>query len=506
VNKSSEYEGMTLDPEEWDTVSANASEMMRDVIDHFQTRPQRKVWTPMPPAVAASLRESPPMSGDDARNVYHQFRDSIFPYDLGNTHPRFWGWVIGSGTVYGAFAELLTGALNINAAGFRTAAVTVEEIVLGWFKTLMGFPPDASGLLTTGGSDANLYGIAAGLYRGEDAALIRSGGVRAVAPKIIYTSDQAHFSVKRAARILGLGESAIRVIRSVDYRIDMSALQHAVDVDRAAGLAPAIVVAHAGTVGTGAIDPLVALSEFACQEDLWLHVDGAFGAAAILSPELRDRVDGIGRADSLVIDFHKWLHIPIDTGCVLIRNADAHRAAFEISGAYLNDLTDGIAVGVNRFTGLGIQQSRSARSLKVWFTLKHYGFEQLGRMIFKNVRQAEWFASLVSANSSLELLTPATLNIVCFRYADADLAPEERNELNSAIMVALHERGIAAPSPYVADGRIYIRCALTNHRTTDADLQALLDGVIALAAEFTETRRQDIGSAPADPRHHFPSL
>ncbi len=489
MNRSSEYEAMTLDPENWDPVRADASEIVRDVIDHFQTRSQRKVWTPMPADVAASLREPLPMSGEEARNVYHQFRDSIMPYDLGNTHPRFWGWVIGSGTVYGAFAELLTAALNINAAGFQSSAITVENVVLGWFKSLMGFPDDASGLLTTGGSDANLYGIAAGLYRGADAALIRSEGMGAVPRKIIYTSDQAHFSVKRAARLLGLGESSVRVIRSIDYRIDMAALQRAVDADRAAGLVPSIVVAHAGAVGTGAIDPLVALSDFARSEDLWLHVDGAFGAAAMLSPELKDRVDGIGRADSLVIDFHKWLHIPIDAGCVLIRDPAAHRAAFEISGPYLNDLPGGVAVGVNRFTSLGIQQSRSARALKVWFTLKHYGLEQLGRMVLKNVRQAEWLGALVSGDANLELLAPVTLNVVCFRYVGDKVAPEELNDLNTTIHVELHERGIAAPSPYVADGNVYIRCAITNHRTADADLRALLDGVTIIAADHTANAR-----------------
>lgn len=489
MNRSSEYEGISLDPQDWDPVCADASEILKDVIDHFQTRPKRRVWTPMPGHVAASLREPPPETGEEARKVYHQFRDSIMPYDLGNTHPRFWGWVIGSGTVYGAFAELLTAALNNNAAGFQSAAIVVEEVVLGWFKTVMGFPASASGLLTTGGSDANLYGIAAGLYRGSDAALIRSEGVRSVPPKIIYTSDQAHVSVRRAARLLGLGESAVRVIPSLDYKIDMTALRRAVDADRVAGLVPAIVVAHAGTVGTGAIDPLVALADFARDENLWLHVDGAFGAAAVLSPELLERVDGIERADSLVIDFHKWLHIPIDSGCVLIRDAAAHLAAFEVSGSYLNDLSGGVAVGVNRFTNLGIQQSRSARSLKVWFTLKHYGLEQLGRMVLKNVRQAEWLGALIHADSNLELLTPVTLNVVCFRYVGDRVVPEELNALNRAIMVDLHERGLAAPSPYVSNGNVYIRCAITNHRTADGDLQALLDGVIALGAEHTGAER-----------------
>lgn len=480
---------MSLDPEDWDRVSADAAEIMQDVISHFEDRPERNVWTAMPSHIAASLHEFLPVSGEDARNVYHQFRDSIMPYDLGNTHPRFWGWVIGSGTVYGAFAELLTAALNINAAGFQSAAIEVEDVVLGWLKMAMGFPDDASGILTTGGSDANFYGIAAGLYRGSDAELIRSSGVRAVPARIIYTSDQAHVSVRRAARLLGLGESAVRVIRSVDYRIDMMELRRAVEADRASGLVPSIVVAHAGTVGTGAIDPLVSLSDFTRNEGMWLHVDGAFGAAAILSPELRERVDGIERVDSLVIDLHKWLHVPIDSGCVLIRDAAAHRAAFEVSGPYLSDLAGGVAVGVNRFTSLGIQQSRAARSLKVWFTLKHYGLERLGRMVFKNVRQAEWLADLVRADATLELLTPVTLNIVCFRYVGDRAAPGNLDDLNRAIIVDLHERGIAAPSPYVADGRVYVRCAITNHRTTDADLLALLDGVTALAAEYTATGR-----------------
>lgn len=308
---------------------------------------------------------------------------------------------------------------------------------------------------------------------------------------MVYASRETHFSVGRAVRLLGLGDASLRSIPAdADYRIDLEALERAIAADRAVGAQPALLVGNAGTVRTGAFDDLPALADLARREDLWLHVDGAFGALAALAPDLAPLTRGMERADSLAVDLHKWLHVPIDAGVVLVRDPAAHRATFGITGSYVGDLGGGVAVATNRFTDLGLQQSRSARAVKVWLSLKAHGVGAFGRMIRKNVEQARHLAALVRGNEHLELLAPAPLNIVCFRYRRAGMPEQALDDLNRRLLIALQERGIAVPSHTMIGDRFALRCAITNHRSRADDFDLLVRAVVELGEELAAVAAQ----------------
>jgi aromatic-L-amino-acid/L-tryptophan decarboxylase len=284
--------------------------------------------------------------------------------------------------------------------------------------------------------------------------------------------------VAKAFELLGLGRASLRLVPTAEHTMDMAALAARVAADRAAGLQQFAVVGSAGTVNTGAVDPLDAIADFCVEQRLWFHADAAFGGLAVLVPDLAPRLAGIERADSLAFDFHKWLHVPYDAGCVLVRDERLHRAAFALRPDYLAAAERGLAGGNPWFTDYGVDLSRGFRALKVWFTLQTFGLDRLGEAIARNCRQARELARRVAIAPELELLAPVTLNIACFRFRDAPEA--ELDRINAAIVVELQERGIAVPSTTQIGGHLAIRVCLCNHRTEDRDLAALLEGVLDL--------------------------
>jgi aromatic-L-amino-acid decarboxylase len=476
--RSSPFESETLDPSNWNEALDVGHLLLEDMVEYLRTVRGRPAWTPLTQEALTSLREPAPCQGTSIAEVFEDFRTNVLPYGLGNIHPRFWGWVIGTGSVAGVFADIAISAMNTNVAGFQSSATHVEDAVVGWIKQLFGFPDSASGAIVDGGSVANLVGIAAGLYAG-DRVRIRDLGITASGLRpVFYTSTQTHFSVVRAARLLGVGEAQVRKIGvNKKYQIDTALLIDAVETDLRAGLHPTMIIGHCGTVGVGAFDPLDDLADIAAKFGMWLHVDAAFGGCVVLHEELKERGAGLDRADSLSFDLHKWLHVPIDAACILVRDRQAHTNAFGIDAPYLADLGGGPASDSNHFTNLGLQQSRSARGVKTWLLLKHFGLQRLGEMVYKNVRQAEMLGRMIDEAADFELLAEVQLNIVCFRYLDASLSIDELNELNRRIMRHLHEEGHAIPSPFKIGDEFAIRCAITNHRTTDADLDYLLAAI-----------------------------
>jgi aromatic-L-amino-acid decarboxylase len=301
----------------------------------------------------------------------------------------------------------------------------------------------------------------------------------------VYASEEAHNSVDKAVALLGIGLDGLRRIPvDADFRIDLGALERAIAADREADVRPICVIGAAGTVNTGAIDDLERLADLCRREDLWLHVDGAFGALAALSPALRPLVRGVERADSLAFDFHKWFYMPIEVGCVLVRDAEAHRRTFSPPASYLASLDRGIASGPPPFAYYGPQLTRGFRALKVWISLKAYGVDKYARLIEQNVRQARRLESLVERDSRLELLAPVPLNVVCFRYVADGLDGGGLDGLNREILMRLQERGIAVPSSTVVRGSFAIRCAFTNHRTRRGDIDRLVESVVALGEEI----------------------
>jgi len=477
--------GDTLDPGDWDEFWALGHRVLDEMVEYLRTVRERPPWRRLPDDLRRLLDEPVPFTGVGPGPAYREFAERVLPYPLGNIHPRFWGWVTGTGTAFGVLAEMMCATMNTNVSGAQSAPVLVEGQVLSWLAQLLRFPSNASGLLVSGGAMANFVGLAAGLHARSGVDVSAAGYVNADRRPVVYASPEAHFSIGRAVRLLGLGQASVHLIPTdEEFRIDLQALGRAIAQDRAAGDRPALIAGNAGTVRTGAFDDLSGLADVAEREGVWLHVDGAFGALVALVPELASATRGLERADSLAVDLHKWLHVPIDAGCVLIRDGEAHRAAFAISGSYVDDLDGGAAVASKRFAELGPQQTRSARGVKLWLLLKCYGVEAFGRMIKKNVEQARHLAGLIRQDDRLELLAPVALNIVCFRYRRRDLSEVALNRLNRRILVALHERGIAIPSHTTIGERFAIRCAITNHRSVADDFHVLARAVRDLGDEL----------------------
>jgi glutamate/tyrosine decarboxylase-like PLP-dependent enzyme/GNAT superfamily N-acetyltransferase len=472
----------TLDPTDWEEFRALAHRMVDDSVDYLASVRERPVWQRPPDTVRAALNGPAPWSGCGAPAAYQEFLELVRPYSTGNTSPRFWGWVQGTGSPVGVLADFLASVMNPNAADFNHSPALVEMQVIEWFREIMGFPPGSSGLLVSGGSAANLTALT--VARNAMNPGVREQGVAAAQGRLtLYASSEVHSSVRKAAELLGLGEQGLRLVATrPDYTIDLDELARMLAEDRAQGLKPFCVVGTAGTVNTGAIDPLDELAELCARERLWFHVDGAFGALAMISPTLRPQVAGLQRADSVIFDFHKWLYAPYEAACVLVRSGDAHRRSFSVIPSYLAPLDGGIATAPIRYSEYGVQLSRGFRALKVWMALKADGFGKYARLIEQNVEQARYLTRLVEAHPQLELMAPTRLNIVNFRYRRSGLDAAALDALNQHILIQLQESGFAVPSSTVLQGRFTIRCAIVNHRSTRADFKALVKEVIRLGS------------------------
>jgi glutamate/tyrosine decarboxylase-like PLP-dependent enzyme len=405
------------------------------------------------------------------------------PYGVGNTHPRFFGWVHGAGAPGNLLAEIAASAMNANCGGRDHVGIYVERQVIEWCKTLFDFPATASGLLISGTSMATIIAT----KTARDVALdfaSRQHGVRETR-LVGYTSDQAHACLARAFDMIGLGTDALHKIAcDAEGRIEPDALRRQIAQDRADGAHPFFLAGTAGTVNTGAIDDLSALAEIARDEALWFHVDGAFGACAITSPDIAPRLNGISRADSLAFDFHKWMHVNYDAGCVLIRDGEAHRRAFANRPDYLAADGTALAGGEPWPVDYGPELSRGFRALKVWAHLKEHGTEKIGRAIATNCAQAAHLGRLVEAHPAFELLAPVGLNICCFRCTAPGLSEQDLEALNSKLIEQIQLSGIAAPSSTRIDGRFAIRVNITNHRTKFEDVEILLEALEHLAGEL----------------------
>jgi len=464
----------SLDPADWSDLRALGHRMVDDMFDHLQSLREGPVWQPLPAPLRQELRQSLPRAPMPADQVYDAFRRLVQPYATGNPHPRFMGWVHGGGNPVGMLAELLAAGLNANLGGRDHAPIEVERQVIRWAAEILGFPADASGVLVTGTSIANLIGVLVARSASLGPAVRRSGigGVRLVA----YTSAAAHGCLPRAMEMAGLGREALRTIPcDRNGRVRADALQTRIAQDRAQGLRPFLVVGTAGTVDIGAVDDLGALADIAEREELWFHVDGAFGAMARLAPKLRPLLDGIERADSVAFDFHKWAQVPYDAGCIVVRDAARQLETFAADAAYLKRERRGLAGGGVWPCDLGPDLSRGFRALKVWMTLLTYGADRIGGVVQQTCDLAATLAARIDREPALERLAPAALNIVCFRYR---VGGGDLDRLNIEIVADLQEAGIAAPSTTTVDGALAIRAAIVNHRTTLADVDCLVDAVL----------------------------
>jgi len=473
----------TLDPPDWTNVGALSHRILDDAIGYLKDVRSRPVWREMPAEVRSFFGAALPRSPAPVADVYDDVARNVMPYPMGNIHPRFWSWYMGSSNFTGALGDFLAAIQGSNLGGGNHAAALMDSQVVNWLKEMVGFPASGSGTLVSGGSMANIIGltVARNVKAGVD---VREHGVGAVPqPLRYYASDQAHSCHRKAMEALGLGNRALRRIPTdAGLRIDIAALKAAIAEDRDAGFKPVCVIGTAGTVNTGAVDDLQALACVAADEGLWFHVDGCIGALIAIAPENGSLVAGIERADSIALDPHKWLHAPFEAGCSLVRDAHAHRNAFAVTPEYLESTPRGLASG-EWLHDYGLQTSRGFRALKIWMALKEHGVEKFGRLIDQNIAQARYLTRLIEAEPSLELMAPTTINIVSFRHRLGG-GEERLKAFNTEIMLRLQEEGIAALSDTTVHGRHCLRVAIANHRTRHDDLDLLVAEMLRLGKEI----------------------
>ncbi len=458
--------------------------MLDDMLGYLEHLREQPVWQPIPQEVRDLFRQ--PLNGEplDLAAAHDVFMNKILPYAVGNAHPGFMGWVHGGGTPVGMLAEMLAAGLNANLGGRDQIPVEVERQVVQWVRNLFGFPDTSSGLFVTGTSMANLISV----LIARTAALggsVRQRGIASGQRLAAYTSACAHISIAQAMDIAGIGTDALRMIPvNGQHQMDVEALERVIADDRRAGMMPFFIAGTAGTVDVGAIDHLDTIAEIARREKTWFHVDGAYGALAMLAGDIAPRLKGIERADSIAFDFHKWGQAPYDAGFVLVRDGALHYNTFASPAAYLKRETRGMAAGSPWPCDFGPDLSRGFRALKAWFTIKVYGPEKLGQVISNTCALAQYMKQRIEASPALELLAPVALNIVCFRYRCKDA-----DRINADIVVALQESGITAPSSTAIDGHFAIRAAIVNHRTNMSDIDALINATTKFG-EMIATHKQ----------------
>ncbi len=441
------------------------------LVEHLTTLPTQRVGAKADPStLIAALSEPPPEEGTDFETVLAQVEKQVLSNTMHVNHPRFLAYVPGPSNFVSAMADALVSGYNVFAGTWisGSGAAAVELVVIRWLCEACGFPPEAGGLFVSGGTMANLTALAVARHVALEDRL--EGAT-------VYFSDQAHSSLEKALFLIGVSPANFRRLPSdSDFRLPVAELLHSVEQDRASGLRPFCVIANAGTTNTGAIDPLTELASVCHAEDLWLHVDGAYGAAAAISSRGRELLHGIELADSLSLDPHKWLFQPFEIGCVLIRDIAHLRDTFRILPEYLKD-THQYSEDFN-FTDYGLQLTRGFRALKLWMSIKVFGMASFRAAIERGFALAEFTEASLRGMPGWEIATPATMAVVCFRYASGTDA------FHLHLVQALLDAGFGLITSTVLRGRTVLRTCTINPRTTEADIRKTLEQLDQLACSL----------------------
>jgi len=425
---------------------------------------------------AAAFDEPLPETGQPIAQVLATVRERILPRPFGNSHPRFFAFINATADPVGIVADYLAATMNSNCWGGDHAAIHVEKQVLRWLAAILGLPEESEGILTSGGSMANFTALATA--RRAIAPGVRQDGFAGTEPLVVYVSEEVHNCVDKAVDLLGIGWKQLRKIPTDErYRIRVDLLKQAIAEDRSAGRKPAIVVGNAGTVNTGAVDPLEELADLCAAEGLWFHADGAYGAMATISKQLKPLFKGLERADSVAADPHKWLYVPYEAGATLVREPGRMAAAFQRPAPYLVHDPASPVRGPVSFNERGPELSRGFKALKVWMGLKHHGASGYAAAVDHDVAMARALADAVSGHGDFELLAPPVLSIVGFRYRPAGrgLAEPELDRLNRQIVNRLVGSGAFFLAPTLLKGRTAMRVAIVNFRTREEDVRALVE-------------------------------
>ncbi|HZS33794.1 MAG TPA: pyridoxal-dependent decarboxylase [Methylomirabilota bacterium] len=456
------------------------------VADYLEGVAAGPVFRPMTAAERREHLERPlPAEGLAPEALLESVRRDVLAHPMGNGHPRFFGWINSPPAPIGILAEFLAAALNPSCAGGDHAAIYVERAAVRWLMELVGFPVAGSmGLLVSGGSAASLTCLAAARHRAARTAGwdVRARGLQGGGPPLVlYLATEGHSCLRKTAELLGLGEDAVRTVAvDRDSRMDVAALSAAIAADRAAGRRPFCVAASAGTVSTGAIDPLDAIADVAAREGLWLHVDGAYGAVGAAVPELAGRYAGLARADSLALDPHKWLSVPVECGAALVRDGALLRETWSLVPPYLRTEEGKGFGGLPWYSEYGFQQTRGFRALKLWLTLQHLGRAGVVRLARRHLALADRLAARVGLAPDLELVAASGLSIVCFRYVPPDERrddPAALDRLNTALVERLQSEGRVFLTGTVLGGRFALRACILHYGTGEADVDALVETV-----------------------------
>jgi aromatic-L-amino-acid decarboxylase len=438
----------------------------------FLENPERFPVLPQvePGCLKDSLPETPPVEAESIDAILDDFEKLVVPHNTHWNHPNFFAYFSVSGSAPGILGELLSAALNVNGMMWRTspAATELEEVALDWLRQLLGLPKDFEGVIMDTASASTLCAIAAARHALTDLE-IRERGMsgRTDLPLLrLYTSDQAHSSVEKAAIVLGLGKAGVRKIQSDDdFRMDVAALRDAVAEDRKAGHLPFCVTATVGTTSTTSIDPVSEIATVCEAEGLWLHVDAAYAGPAAIVPEHQHVLDGCGRADSIVVNPHKWLFTPIDCSALYVRDPDMLTGAFSLVPEYLR--TDSSKAEIKNYMDWGVSLGRRFRSLKLWMVLRAFGSAGIAERLREHIRLAAQFADWVDAHPNFERMAPTPLSVVCFRAHPAALEDEELDDFNEELLRRLSAGGEIYLSHTKLRDRYTLRLAIGNIRTTE---------------------------------------
>jgi len=472
---------LEMPPEEFRALGHRLIDRIAEFLATIPMRPVTRAETP--PEIRGHLGQSGlPDAGSDAGDLLDRASALLFEHSLLNGHPRFFAYITSSAAPIGALADLLAASVNSNVGSFSLApiATEIEAQTVRWIAELIGFPGDA-GMLVSGGNMANFVGFLAA-RRTKDQEVRAKGIDPARARLRLYTSAETHTWIQKAADLFGLGTEAVRWV-PVDDRLTMKvdALEDAIKEDERNGDRPFLVIGTAGSVGTGAIDPLPAIADVARRHDLWFHVDGAYGALAAALPDAPQDLKGLARADSVAVDPHKWLYAPIEAGCILVKSRETLRNTFGYRPPYYHFDRDDDTIN---FYELGLQNSRGFRALKVWLGLLRAGRAGATRMIADDIALAKTLAAAVKATPELELLT-CGLSIVTFRFAPREVTdPPALDALNEKLLTALQEDARAYLSNAVVGGKFALRACIVNFRTTRADVEAVPGIVVELGKKL----------------------
>lgn len=460
-------------------------QVIDEVAEYLSTVRTRPVWKPMPTQVRETIRtQELPEQGYPFEDTLAFFRETIFPYPQGNGHPGFAGWINSAPAHAGVLIKPLAAAMNPNCGIGDHAGQELERRTVEWIMELCGFPVEGSaGVFVSGGSEANFTCLQAARYWAAqaDGWNVRKEGMQSSHPPfVLYQSDQGHFSIRKSVEAMGLGSDAIHIIPSTpSFQMDIEQLYRRIQQDRAAGQRPFCVAATAGTVETGAIDALDELADLCEEEDLWLHVDGAYGAFGILDERVASRYKGMDRVDSLATDQHKWLSVPIDCGCALVRHGELLRDTFRLTPGG----QDEHEAWMSEYT---LQRTRRFRALDVWAIVRTAGRTGLARAITSNNEMARLFACMVEAEPDLELVSSGPLSIVRFRYAPPALSDDllALDRLNKELALEVQRRGKTLFTSTSFQGKETLRACIVNYMTGASDILTMIEEVIDTGASL----------------------